>query len=340
LTILAAGDVLLHEDLWYQAAADAAERGRSGYDFGPPLADVASVIGSADLSICHLETPLGGRDGPFTGYPLFTVPPQIATALRASGYDSCSTASNHTLDAGEAGVYRTLDALDAAGLRHAGSHRSAIDRRTPTMLDVRGAKVAHLAYTDWFNGLRRPAGRSWIADLAEPDAILDDVRQARAAGAELVVVSLHWGAEYQHEPTAAQRDLAHQLLAAPGIDLLLGSHAHVVQPIQKVGGGWVVYGMGNHLARQADGYPSRREGIMPRLSFTETGPGRWTVTAVDVIPTWIDFSPRVRVVNLADACDDPDLPASQRATYRAARARIAAHVQIPEGPTDPPIVLI
>ncbi|HET8658043.1 MAG TPA: CapA family protein, partial [Micromonosporaceae bacterium] len=125
LTVIGAGDVLLHPAVWRQAAADAAAAGRPGYDFGPIFAGVAPDVTAADLAICHLETPLGPPGGPFSGYPRFSVPPQVATALRQAGFDTCSTASNHTLDAGEQGVYRTLDVLDAAGLRHAGSHRSA-----------------------------------------------------------------------------------------------------------------------------------------------------------------------------------------------------------------------
>jgi poly-gamma-glutamate synthesis protein (capsule biosynthesis protein) len=327
LTIIATGDILLHENLWYQAAADAAARGRPGYDFGPPIADVADEIAAADLAVCHLETPLGEPGGPFTGYPLFTVPPQIAAALRAAGYDTCSTASNHTLDAGEPGVYRTLHVLDQAGLRHVGSARSAAERDTPTIVEVRGVKVAHLSYTSGFNGLRRPVGKPWVANLIDPVAILAEARRARAAGAEIVVVSLHWGNEYDHRPSAAQVTLARRLTATPAVvDLILGSHAHVVQPVQQVNGVWVAYGMGNHLARQADGYPSRREGIMPRFTFTERG-GRWVISRVEPIPTWIEFAPRIRTVNLATAFDDPTIPAATRAVYAVARIHIAAHIR-------------
>ena len=323
--------MLLHEDLWIQAAADAAAKGGSGYDFQPPFADVAREIAAADVSICHLETPLGNPRGPFTGYPSFTVPPQIAVALRGSGYDTCSTASNHALDAGAAGVYHTLDVLDRAGLRHSGSYRSSAEQRTPTILEVRGVRIAHLAYTYGFNGLPRPAGKPWIANLIDPVRILADVHRVRATGAEIVVVSLHWGNEYDHRPSAAQIALTERLMTTPGIDLILGSHAHVVQPIQKINTGWVAYGMGNHLARQADGYPSRQEGIMPRFTFTEVQPNRWEVPKVEVIPTWIEFAPRVRIVNLSDAYRNPAVPTGQRALYRAARTRIATYVRPPDG---------
>ncbi|MFC7478810.1 CapA family protein [Luedemannella flava] len=109
-TVIAAGDILLHDGLWAQA-----RRGDS-YDFGPLFAHLAPDVREADLAVCHLETPVGGPRGPFSGYPIFNVPPQVTTTLADIGYDTCSTASNHSLDKGEAGIDRTLKALDAAGI--------------------------------------------------------------------------------------------------------------------------------------------------------------------------------------------------------------------------------
>jgi poly-gamma-glutamate synthesis protein (capsule biosynthesis protein) len=288
---------------------------------------VASHISAADLAICHLETPVGPPAGPFSGYPRFSVPPQVVDALRDSGFDTCSTASNHTLDAGEAGAYRTLDVLDAAGLRHAGSHRSAVEQQTVTLLGVGGARVAHLSYTFGLNGLPRPAGKAWIANLIDPDAILGEARRARSAGADIVIVSLHWGNEYNHNPSPAQVSLARRLLAAPEIDLILGSHSHVVQPFEETNGEWVVYGMGNFIARQSDAFPARREGVMPRFTFTEQTTGRWVVTKVEAVATWIDVTPQIRIVDLATAIANRDDSTARRNTYLAAYHRITAYLQ-------------
>ncbi|MGE5828413.1 MAG: CapA family protein, partial [Micromonosporaceae bacterium] len=135
VTILGSGDMLLHPDLWAQGRAD---NGGTCCDFRPLLASVKEVVSSADLAICHMETPLAPAGGPFSGFPRFSVPPQIVPALADLGYDSCSTASNHTIDQNEAGVARTLDAFDAAGIKHAGSYRTKADHDTITMLDVHG----------------------------------------------------------------------------------------------------------------------------------------------------------------------------------------------------------
>jgi poly-gamma-glutamate synthesis protein (capsule biosynthesis protein) len=327
LTVLGAGDVLLHPPLWEQAAADARAEGRSGYDFGPLLAAVKPDVSAADLAVCHLETPVGEAGGPFSGYPSFNVPPQVAAAIKDTGFDTCSTASNHTLDAGEKGVFRTLDALDAAGLHHAGSYRDAAAQQTPNILDVHGVKVAQLSYTFGFNGLQRPTGKAWIANLVDPAAIIAEAKRARAAGAQIVVVSMHWGTEYDFGANADQQRWALQLLAAPEIDLILGCHAHVVQPFEKINGKWVVYGMGNEVARHSDPVDASREGVMPRFTFTEAEPGHWKITKAEAVPTWVDLTPSIRVVELPRALADPATPAAQRAVYQAASDRISRYLR-------------
>ncbi|HEY8534243.1 MAG TPA: CapA family protein [Micromonospora sp.] len=245
LTVVAAGDLLIHPDVTDQATADARAAGRDGQDFTKIIADVRPVVSEADLAICHLETPLAEPSGPFSGYPLFNVPPAVADAAAWAGFDTCSTASNHSLDMGVAGIRRTLDKLDQVGLRHAGTARSAEEAAQPTLLDVNGVRVAHLSYTLSFNGIPRPAGQEWVANLLDQDAILAEARRARERGAEIVILSAHWGTEYQHEPDETQQQLARALLASPDIDLIVGHHAHVVQPFEKIGDKWVAYGLGN-----------------------------------------------------------------------------------------------
>nr|WP_240943211.1 CapA family protein [Planosporangium thailandense] len=327
LTVIGAGDVLLHPPLWEQAAADAKAQGRSGYDFGPVFAGVKPEVSAADLAICHLETPLGPPGGPFSGYPSFSVPPQVTAALSETGFDDCSTASNHTLDVGEQGVDRTLDALDTAGLHHAGSYRDATAQQTPDIIDVHGVKVADLSYTFGFNGLRRPAGKEWIANLIDPAAIIAEAKRARAAGAQIVIASMHWGTEYDVNADADQVRWAQQLTAAPEIDLILGCHAHVVQPFEKVNGKWVVYGMGNEVARHEDPIDASREGVMPRFTFTESAPGHWEVTKAEAVPTWVDLTPTIHIVELPKVLADPAVPAAQRAVYQAAYNRISTQLR-------------
>jgi poly-gamma-glutamate synthesis protein (capsule biosynthesis protein) len=248
-TLVASGGILPDPSAIDRAGFDG---GGAGYDFRPMLEGVRSVVSRADLALCHLDTAFG-ESAPYTGVLRYTSPPELAQALAATGYDSCSTASEHTLDAGAEGVRRTLDALDRTGVRHAGSARGEAEARG-TLLRAGGAMVAHLAYTAGSNG-PLPPGQPWAVRLIDAGWIVADARAARAAGADVVVVSLHWGPAWQEVPDEQQLALARQLTASqtggrPDIDLILGTHAHVPQPYEKVNGTWVVYGTGDQIAGQ------------------------------------------------------------------------------------------
>ena len=316
-TIIAAGDVLLHDGLWAQA------RRGNGYDFGPLFAHLRADTRAADLAICHLETPVSRPRGPFAGFPLFNVPPQVTATLADIGYDTCSTASNHALDQGEDGIDRTLDALDAAGIRHTGTARAKAEARRLNLLTVNGVVVAHLSYTFSFNGLRRPAGRAWRANYltASANAVLNEARRARAAGARFTIVSLHWGTEYQHDPDAFQRAVAKRLLGSPEVDLIVGHHAHVVQPMQRLSGKWVAYGMGNEVAWQNQAEHTR-DGIMPTFTVTETRPGEFRVTRVEVTPIhmWLDGG-RAVALSVPVCLRDTRLSEAVRRSCRASLRR-------------------
>jgi hypothetical protein len=191
-TIVAGGDVLLHSQLQREGRRLA---GGTGYDFGPLFAPIAPVVGAADLALCHLETPLSADDGALSSYPVFNVPNELADAIGGAGFDGCSTASNHALDRGAPGIDATLFHLDRVGLGHAGTARTPEEAASVRSYRAGGATVAHLSYTYGFNGFRLPAGEPWRANAIDADRILADAAVARAAGADLVVVSLHWGVE-------------------------------------------------------------------------------------------------------------------------------------------------
>lgn len=301
LSVVAAGDLFVPPDLTAQAAADARAAGKPGHDFTQILAAVAPIIRPADLAICHVEQPLAPPEGPFTGWPTFSAPPQLADAAADAGFDTCSTASNHTLDHGEEGVRRTLDNLDRVGLHHSGSARSAAEAATPNVLTVHGVKIAQLAYTFSLNGIKRPPDKPWIVNTIDVPKILQQAHAAKQAGAEIVILSMHWGwTEYQNAPDADQINQAKQLLASPDIDLIIGMHVHVVQPFEKIGDKWVAYGLGNLLCRFSDGTPENtQESVVPRFTFTEVAPRTWRVTDVEVHPMFMAYHPQARLVDVA-----------------------------------------
>ena len=336
VSILGAGDVLAHPQVWEQASRDA---GGTGFDFFPMFAHVAPAISGADLALCHLETPLAPMAGPYRGFPTFSVPPQVLDGLRRAGFDGCSTASNHSLDQGEAGIARSVAAFKSAGLGHTGTFTSAADAGRLMIYDVHGVKVGHLSYTAHFNGLTPPAGKKWLANRIDPAKITAAARQLRAGGADIVVLSLHWGTEYRHAPDSSQLNWARQLTAVPGIDLILGHHAHVVQPFERIGDTWVVYGMGNELARHAEPIADNREGVMARVTLTEATPGTWRVSTIEAIPTWTDLTPAIRLVDLSRALAEPGLPAADRPVYQGAYNRIRTYV-LSRGGQDAGVVVV
>ncbi len=293
-TVVATGDVLVHPALTDQALADSTT---GEPDFGPLLAGVAPVVSAADLALCHLEVPLGEPDGPFAGYPSFAAPPQIADALAKTGYDSCTTASNHTLDQGVEGVFRTLDVLDDAGLEHTGSARSAREAARPLLHNLGPARVGQVSFTYGYNGLQVPKEAPWLANTLDAGAVLDAARAAKDAGADVVIASLHWGKEYESEPTEEQLRLAEQLLADPALDLIIGHHAHVAQPFEMLGGEWIAYGLGNHVARHGEPRGTTEEGVLARFTFARDIQG-WRVQRAEYVPTLVQLGPPIRLLDL------------------------------------------
>jgi poly-gamma-glutamate capsule biosynthesis protein CapA/YwtB (metallophosphatase superfamily) len=327
-TLVASGDVLPHDSIIARANADA---GGTGYDFRPMLAKIAPVVSRADLALCHMET-VYGADGDYSGYPAFKSPPQIAQALADTGYDGCSTASNHTLDDGAGGIHRTLDALDRAGVRHAGSARTAEEAGAVTLLRADGAQVAHLAYTYDTNGYPLPPGQPWAVNLIDENRIVADARAARRAGADVVAVSLHWGTEWQDEPDETQLGLADRLTASrtdegrPDVDLILGTHAHVPQAYEKVNGTWVIYGMGDQIAGAMTNYegvsdPRGNQGTLGRFTFSPPARegDRWEVTRAEFVPQEYDVEAG-RVVVHSPGGPSPD--AQRQGMSPAVRDRI------------------
>ncbi|MET7972387.1 CapA family protein [Streptomyces mirabilis] len=307
-TLVASGGVLAHTSVIERANADA---GGTRYNFLPMFEGVKRLVSRADLAICHMET-VYGADGDHTGNPAFKMPPQVADGLAATGYDACSTASNHSLDDGAAGVRRTLDALDLAGVRHAGSARTEQEAYAPTLLRAGNAMVAHLAYTYGTDGFPMPQGQPWSVNLIDRDRILADARAARKAGADVVVVSLHWGTEWQEQPDTQQTTLSRELTASrtdgrPDIDLILGTHARVPQAYEKVNGTWVVYGMGDQIAgemfnRQGLQDSRGNESTLARFTFAPPARkgNRWEVTKAEFVPQLFDIdSGRVVDINAA-----------------------------------------
>lgn len=321
------GDTLAHSPLWRQAARNAAATaGGAGYDFAPMLAGLTPVIASADLAVCHLETPIAPEGEDFTTFPRFGVPEQIADAIAAAGYDRCSTASNHTADRGTAGIDRTVDVLGARGLGQSGMARVPAEIE-PHVFDVNGIVISHLSYTFSYNGLSLPEGEEWRSAVIDPDRIIDDARRARELGAEVVIVSMHWGEEGVHRPTSFQYAVADQITASGAIDLVVGHHAHVVQPIEQINGIWVLFGLGNILSNlpTSSRWPAAsQDAAVVTVDMTVDERGDVTVGRPIAHPTWVDKDAGWTVLLVDHELARDDLSAGQRGRLERSLERTKA----------------
>ena len=277
----ASGDLLIHTPVWERALVLG---GGGHYNFAPLFARVKPYLGRADLALCQLETPL--TPAPPTSYPVFNTPPELATAIHQTGWRACSTASNHTLDQGQRGVYDTIRTLDHAGVRHAGSYITAAGQTKPLIMTVDGIRVAFLAYTEFTNGI--PLPHPWSVNLASAARILTDARRARADGAKVVIVNLHWGNEYVSQPSSYQLSLARRLTRSPDITAIVGQHVHVVQPIRIINGKPVVFGEGNLISDQTSACcpAATQDGMIVLLTVTVGSYGA-RVTAIHYVPIWV-----------------------------------------------------
>lgn len=316
-TMVFSGDVLSHTPVIAQAKAYGTQTGWA-YDYRPMFAAVSERVAAADLAICVLETPVSPDNTGLDGYPTFNAPRELPDALVAAGYDGCSTASNHSLDRGPGGVRTTLAEMDRVGLASAGMAATQAQALQPQTYDLDGVTVAHLSYTYGLNGFRLPADEPWLVNLNDASAILAEAERARSVGADLVVLSIQWGAEYRREPTLEQELLAAELTSSGAIDLIVGNHVHVVQPVAQVNGVPVIYGLGNSLSNQSDNCcrTGTQDGVMIEATVSGNAELGYAVSGLAFAPTWVDRTNFV-IVDLLKAQDDPDITEVQRAIHDA-----------------------
>lgn len=241
-----AGDAMQH-----QSQIDAAKGTNGIYSYDECFEAIAPYIQNADYAVVNLESPLGGA--PYSGYPMFCTPDSYSLALKNAGFDLMLTANNHALDRRDKGAKRTLDILEQQGLNHVGTYRNKTDRENalPLIKDINGFKIAFLNYTYGTNGIK--VQNDVVVDYIDKTKIKKDIADARANGAEVLCVCMHWGVEYILLPNAQQKELAN-FLTEEGVDLIIGGHPHVIQPMEmrwskthnkKV---FLIYSLGNLIS--------------------------------------------------------------------------------------------
>ncbi|QOR72108.1 CapA family protein [Ruania alkalisoli] len=305
-TIGATGDVLPHDTPIREA------RTTDGYDFTPMLEATRTWSSGVDLALCNMEVPLSLPDEEPTGYPLFGAPDQLPGNLADLGWDGCSTGTNHSLDRGYDNLAYTLDVFDDVGLGHAGTARSQDEAAAPQLYRLeRGGRtitVAQLGGTYGTNGLPIPDDAPWSVSLLDAETLTQQARSARAAGADLVVATLHWGLEYQSAPNEEQRALAEALAASGEIDLIIGNHPHVPQPFELLDGGpdgsglWVAWSLGNFISNQDDAccVPQTATGLFMTATVEAPAAGPVRVTGMEWSAMTVDREGGQHVYPLED----------------------------------------
>lgn len=331
-TVIAAGDILTENRVLAngQAAAGPGER----YDFGPLFAPIAPIVAGAGLAICHLEMPLGWPDQAPGAYGRSLVanrllgPAEMAAGIAATGFDRCSTASNHSYDMDAAGIDSTLGMLDAAGVTHVGTARSPAEAAAGIVpFAVNGVRVAHLSYSTSSNTELPAAWRFAYTPRSNPQPVIDDVAAARAAGAEVVIVSIHIGRERVHTPFPDDRAFVEAIVGAGGVDLVIEHGPHVIQPVEQVTSGghtsWVFWSVGNLVSGMGEPGdprygPAARDGLLAWAEVTVAHNGAATVTPSAVLVCNQQWT---RTVWPATARADPATPADVRPQLEACLAR-------------------
>lgn len=242
LSLVMVGDALIHGVVYDDAKTN------NGYDFTSMLQEIKPIISSYDLAFYNQESILGGTELGLSTYPRFNSPYEVGNAFLDAGFNLVSLANNHTLDRGEQAILNSIQYWKTKDAYVAGSYGSIEDRNKITVKEKNGIQYALLAYTCWTNGLSIPDGKTYLLNRYDKEIIKKDIESVRDR-VDLLMVSMHFGNEYSFVPSSEQRDIA-SYLASLGVDIIIGHHPHVVQPIEFIDDTLVVYSLGNFLSGQ------------------------------------------------------------------------------------------
>ncbi len=282
ITLVMVGDILLHTPV-----AESGEKAEGGYDFSAIFANLKDEISQADLALVNQEVILGGEELGISGYPSFNAPYELGDALAEAGFDVILHATNHALDKGKKGILNCLDFWEEKHPEEAvlGIHDSEEDRQEIYIREQNGIRIAILNYTYGTNGIPLPEDMPYCVDLLEEERVREDLQKAQEA-ADFVIVCPHWGTEYVLKETSAQRKWA-QLFADNGADLVLGTHPHVIEPVEWVDGTLVYYSLGNFVNWTSGTGPGTSDRMVGGMACVTIGPdesGQAAIRDYSVIP--------------------------------------------------------
>lgn len=299
ISMLVNGDLLFHPNLWkHFAGANTAATDGTAFDFTPLFETMKPYIQASDIAVCEFETPIAKRGGPYTGYPVFNVPPEVADAAASVGYTACTHATNHSWDQGADGIARLWDMLASKGIAQTGSYKTEEDSTKPLVIDspTGGGKLGLVTGTVSLNGMT--ADHDWQVDRlreagdpqhqSDIDRAVAKAKAAREQGADVVAMAMHSVQEYIDYADSWQVSEAHELADTGAFDVIYGAGCHCAQPIENYNGTWIIYGLGNTVTVSA---PASRivnnQGVTARIQFAgrKGVAGAWRVSRIDWVPT-------------------------------------------------------
>lgn len=299
ISMLVNGDLLFHPNLWkHFAGANTAATDGTAFDFTPLFETMKPYIQASDIAVCEFETPIAKRGGPYTGYPVFNVPPEVADAAASVGCTACTHATNHSWDQGADGIARLWDTLASKGIAQTGSYKTEEDSTKPLVIDspTGGGKLGLVTGTVSLNGMT--ADHDWQVDRlreagdpqhqSDIDRAVAKAKAAREQGADVVAMAMHSVQEYIDYADSWQVSEAHELADTGAFDVIYGAGCHCAQPIENYNGTWIIYGLGNTVTVSA---PASRivnnQGVTARIQFAgrKGVAGAWRVSRIDWVPT-------------------------------------------------------
>ena len=299
ITLSAVGDILIHDRVYEAAETE------DGYDFEPMLKDMKPYMEDATITFANQETMIGGEELGLSGYPAFNSPVEIGEELKDSGVDIVSIANNHSLDRGEEAIQESIKHWKDIDMTYIGAYKDEEDASDIRVLETdEDISIGFLAYTYGTNGISVPDGKDFLLNYIDESQIKKDIAEAQEK-ADVVVLSLHFGEEYKTMPNEEQENLV-QMAADEDVDIVLGHHPHVLQPMEWVEGKnghetFAIYSLGNFFSGQDE--LDRQIGGILHLTIREYN-DKITVTDPEFMPTFVDIEDDYKMQPMYELSND------------------------------------
>lgn len=274
LSLIMAGDTLIHNSVYNDAYI-----GNDKYDFNYMFEEIKPIVQNYDLAFYNQETIIGGQELGLSTYPRFNSPWEIGDALINAGFNLVSLANNHSLDKGELGIINSNNYWKTKEVMVSGTYNSFESQNEIIIKTKNNISYSLLSYTTHTNGLKPPTGKEYLVNIYNKEKVTSDIRQLRDK-VDVIIVSMHWGEEYNHRPNEEQINIANYL-ASLEVDIIIGHHPHVIQPITFINDTLVIYSLGNFISAQVG--LNRLVGMM---------------TSIDIIKKEINNSKIIELKNL------------------------------------------